>query len=346
MYRVLSITGVLLTLTHLLLADSLFDEGRLQGLLKAQSGVLVRVKSIVEDKPIVLEETGRPQNVSASAKNETAGKSDDKKDPKTFLRLGTGFFISTDGLILTNASVADQAKRIWYEVDGVPYLAEVKGIDIPTNLALLQAKTMPKKFSTVNLTDSVILPQTGSFLVRLSLPMDFPATPSLGIVQGADTQFGLKAFPTRYLRAQFNTGPGEAGAPVFDLQGKFVGITVAVLPELQATYILPSRAVNWVCSNITPQGRVYSYLGFNVDEEHSADEGAKLIVKTVDPKGPAVAANLKEGDQIEMAGGKEACVLGDLRDAAFYTKPGQYLDLKIKRGTEEINTSVQAVEKK
>jgi serine protease Do len=326
-------------------ADTLFDEGRLQGLLQTQKGVLVRVKSIAEDKPIVLEETGRPQNVSLGAK-EVSAKDEGKKEPKTFLRLGTGFFVSSDGLILTNASVVDQAKRVWYEVDGIAYLAEVKGVDVPTNLALLQAKTMPKKFSTVNLTDSVTLPQAGSFLVRLSLPMDFPSTPTVGMVQGADTQFGMKAFPTRYLRVQLNTGPGEAGAPVFDLWGKFVGVTVAVLPELQATYVLPGRAVDWVCSNMTPKGRQYGYFGFNVEEDHSVEDSTRLIVKTVDPKGPAIAANIKEGDIIEMAGGKEAATLGDLRDAAFYTKPGQYLDLKIKRGNEEMNVSVQAIEKK
>jgi S1-C subfamily serine protease len=97
---------------------------------------------------------------------------------------------------------------------------------------------------------------------------------------------------------------------------------------------------------MTPTGRIYSYFGFNVEEDHSAEGGARLIVKTVDAKGPAEIAKLKEGDQILLAGGKEALSLGDLRDAAFYTKPGQYLDLKIKRGDSQINTSVQAQEKK
>lgn len=321
-------------------ADSLFDEGRLQSIVDRQAAVLVRVKASVE---IPAEE--KPADAAADAKADT--KTDAKAEPKTFLRLGTGFFITADGQIVTNASVVDGAKRLWYEVDGVAYLAEVKGIDVPTNIALLQAKTMPKSFATVNLADSVTLPSVGTFLTRLALPLEFPATPTVGIVQGADTQFGTRAFPTRYLRVQMNTGPGEAGAPVFDLQGRFVGVNVAVLPELGASYLLPARALAWVREGLASSGgHMYSYFGFNVEEEHSAEIPTQLVVRNVDEKGPAAQAGLKVGDVVLEAGRKTASTISDLRDAAFYTKAGQYLDLKILRAGKEIGISIQAEGKK
>jgi serine protease Do len=330
-------------------ADSLFDEGRLQAIVEHQSGVLVRVKAAVEERAApAADDASVKANDKNISKNEIKDekKSEPKSEPKTFLRLGTGFFVSSDGQIITNASIVDNAKRLWYEVDGMPYLAELKGIDAPTNIAILQAKTMPATIPTVNLADNVTLPQTGSLLVRLSLPMDFPATPSVGIMQGADTQFGLRAFPTRYLRVQMNTGPGEAGAPVFDLQGRFVGITVAVLPELEATYVLPARALSWVRETMKPEGRVYSYFGFNVDEDHSLSDGTRLVVKNIDEKGPAAKADLRVGDVVTEAAHRGAFSISDLRDAAFYTKPGEYLDMKVRRDNRTIAVAVQAVEKK
>lgn len=321
-------------------ADSLFDEGRLQSIVDRQAPVLVRVKASVE-----MPTDKKTDGSMASTEKKPA--TNEKAEPKTFLRLGTGFFITANGQIVTNASVVDGAKRLWYEVDGVAYLAEVKGIDVPTNIALLQAKTMPKSFSTVNLTDSVSLPSAGTFLVRLSLPLEFPATPTVGTVQGADTQFGTRAFPTRYLRVQMSTGPGEAGSPVFDLQGRFVGINVAVLPELGASYLLPARSLAWVREGLASSGgHMYSYFGFNVEEEHSAETPTQLVVRNVDDKGPAAAAGLKVGDILVEAGRKPATSISDLRDAAFYTKAGQYLDLKIRRNGKDTNIAIQAEGKK
>lgn len=332
-----------LCISTLVFADSLFDEGRLQSIVDRQGPVLVRVKASVE---VVPAEEGSTPAVT-DAKTEEKAPAADKTETKSFLRLGTGFFITADGQIITNASVVDGAKRLWYEVDGVPYLAEVKGIDISTNIALLQAKTLPKNFSTVNLADSVTLPTVGTFLTRLSLPLEFAPTPTVGIVQGSETQFGTRAFPTRYMRVQMNTGPGEAGAPVFDLQGRFVGVNVAVLPELEASYILPARALSWVREGLASSGgHTYSYFGFNVEESHTADAPTRLVVKNVDDKGPAASAGLKVNDIVVEAGRRPANTISDLRDAAFFTKAGQYLDLKISRNGKETNVSIQAQGKK
>jgi S1-C subfamily serine protease len=319
----------------------------LQAIIERQSSVMVRVKASVEvpaEDEAKTDQNGQAQKDSKNSKDSKESK-EAKKEPEVVLRLGTGFFVSGDGQIITNASIVDHAKRLWYEVDGVPYLAEVKAVDIPTNIALLQAKTLPKNFSTVNLADTVTMPLPGAMLLRLSLPLEFPVTPTIGLVQGADTQFGMRALPTRYLRVQMSTGPGEAGSPVFDMQGRFVGVNVAALPELGSGYVLPARAVSWIRENLAAGGQNYGYFGFRVEEEHSSVTGTRLKVQSVDEKGPA-AENLRVGDVVVEAGRKLALSLSDLRDAVFYVKPGQYLDLKVKRGDKEINVAVQAVEKK
>jgi len=296
-------------------AQLLDDENRIQKVVQTHAAALVRIKASVE----------------VPAK-------EDKEDSATLLRLGTGFFINSDGLIVTNASIVHKAQRIWYEIDGVPYLAVLKGVDVSTNVALLQAKTMPETFSSVNLSDTISAPSIGSLLVKLSLPMEFGPTPSLGLMQGADSDFGARAFPTRYLRVQLGAGPGEAGAPVFDLQGRFVGMTVATVPEVGASYVLGARALNWVREGILSSAkahRIPSYFGFNAQEVKVAGEGIVLEVKSISDNSPAAKAGLKVGDRIMMAAAKPSKNIADLRDAVFFTKPGQYLDLKIVRDGKE-----------
>jgi S1-C subfamily serine protease len=289
---------------------------------------------------IVATHTSALLRIKASADAPAA----DGQTPQTILRVGTGFFVSSQGLIITNASLVHEAKRLWYEADGVPYLAELKGVDASTNVALLEAKTLPRQFSSISLSDTVSLPAVGSTLLRLSIPMEFGVTPTTGIVQGADSQFSSRPFPTRYLRVQLTTGPGEAGSPIFDLQGRFVGMTVAALPEMGATYVLPARALAWVRDGLLSAsgGALYGYFGFNAQEERSAADGLRLIVKNVENPGPAATAGLKVGDVITQAARKPVSGIGDLRDAAFYTRPGQYLDLQVQRGSQSLPLAIQA----
>lgn len=292
-------------------AQLLDDENRIQKVVESHSGALVRIKASVALPEV-----------------------DGEKKKGTLLRLGTGFFITSDGLIVTNASVVYKAQRLWYEVDGVPYLAVIKGIDASTNVALLQAKTMPEDFSSVNLSDTITPPGVGSLLVKMSLPMEFGPTPSLGLMQGADSDFGARAFPTRYWRVQLGAGPGEAGAPVFDLKGRFVGMTVATVPEVGASYVLGARALNWVREGILASSdghRIPSSFGFNAQEVKVAGEGLSLEVKSIADNSAASKAGLKVGDRIVMAAAKPCATIADLRDAVFFTKPGQYLDLKVMR---------------
>jgi serine protease Do len=325
------------------------DSDRLQSVVSAQSGVLLRIKSVTDVpasavQPSSTTSSGATSDAEAKPEGRVEASTSSVPDkPVTVLRLGTGFFVSGDGLIVTNATVVHDAKRVWYEVDGQPYLAELVGYDVSTNLALLRAKTMPPHVVSVNLSDSVSLPALGTMLVRMSLPMDFGPTPSVGIVQGLETQIGEKAFPTRYLRVQLSSGPGEAGSPLFDTQGRFVGMTVSVMPEIGATFVIPARAIAWVKDALLAgAGKMsYPYFGFFADEDRSSGI-LQLIVKGVEANSPAVSSGLKVDDVIVAVAKKPCNNRSDLRDAAFFTKPGQYLDLTVRRSGTDVPIAIQA----
>ena len=125
--------------------------------------------------------------------------------------IGSGFFISSKGLVLTNASIVNNPDRVWVEHRGVDYAAEIVGDDRPSNVALLSLDTLPEKFGFFHLADSAELPAVGQMVVRLSMPLRFGPSPRMGMVAGFETEFGGQMFPCKYIRVTLGAGPGEGG---------------------------------------------------------------------------------------------------------------------------------------
>ena len=155
---------------------------------------------------------------------------------KRSLKMGTGFFVSNEGHVLTSALLRG-ADRVWVEFDGNFFLSDVVGEDPVSNVALLKVQTLPKKFSFVVFGEPEDIPPVGSFALALTSALEFKPAPALGIVQGSEPSFGSRLFPTRMMRTSIAVGPGEVGAPVLDLNGKFIGLTYASLPDLRSSFV-------------------------------------------------------------------------------------------------------------
>ena len=98
--------------------------------------------------------------------------------------------------------------------------------------------------------------------------MEFEIAPTWGLLQSHEDSFGKRLFPTKMIRTSLALGPGEVGAPVFDLNGRFIGITHAALPDLKSSFLLPAKAckrirmtyyypgrLNMVGLELHPQGK-------------------------------------------------------------------------------------------
>jgi serine protease Do len=256
--------------------------------------------------------------------------------------IGTGFFISREGLIVTNASIVFQPLRVWIEHNQIAYSAEVLGVDERTNIAFLRTHSLPENFSYFHLADRADLPPVGSFILRLSMPLEFPASPSFGMVSGFESRFGDRFFPCTYVRTTIPAGPGDGGSAYIDLTGRLLGIQVGSLPDVDSSYILPARAALRIRDDILFSGMVtYGWIGFEVDMETSIANGKQIILSEVFPSSPARAAGLMEGDILEQIGDYTIHSLDDLRNAMFYTRVGQYVDVRIIRDGEPRRMSVK-----
>ena len=164
------------------------------------------------------------------------------------------------------------------------------------------------------------------------MPLEFDPTPHFGIFAGSESRFGDRFFPCNYIRTSIPAGPGDGGSAYLDLTGRLLGIQVGSLPDVGSSYILPARAALRIRDDILFSGTVtYGWIGFEVEISTSIGEGRRLILSQVFPGSPAEAAGLLEGDVLQRIGDYPVSVLDDLRNAMFYTRVGQYVDVVVER---------------
>ena len=258
-------------------------EDRIATLYEENQAALVRVKSIYPPK----ENEEVPQVV-----------------------IGTGFFISREGLIITNASIVLQPLRVWIEHDDIAYSAEVLGYDERSNVAFLRTHALPDHFSFFHLDDSPELPRIGNFVLRFSMPLEFDASPSLGLVSGYESRFGELFFPCTYIRTSVQAGPGDGGSAFMDLNGRLLGIQVGSLPDVNSSYILPARAAIRIREDVLFSGKVNDgWIGFEVEVQSSIEAGRQLLLSQVFEGSPAESAGLMEGDILRKIGDYPITVL-------------------------------------
>ena len=178
-----------------------------------------------------------------------------KGKTKRLLKMGSGFFVSKDGHILTTGLLAN-ADRTWIEHNKEYFLTENLGSDLLCNLTLLKTIEKPKKFNFVSFSNNQADTQVGAFLLGLTCALEFEIGPTIGLMQSQESDFGRTLFPTKMIRSSLALGPGEVGGPVFDLNGEFVGITHAALPDLGASFILPAKACARIRDGLILSGKV------------------------------------------------------------------------------------------
>lgn len=301
--------------------DFLDIQRRITEILDTQVAGVVRVKAAVEEK----KESG---------------------EAVVTQRVGTGFFISRNGHVLTNASVAAGADRVWVELEGASYAADHLGSDPETNVSLLKVMVLPEAFSHFEVTANRGAPAIGSLALAITCPLEFEPSPSLGMVTGHESQFSQRIFPVTYVRINIPAGPGEGGSPVVDLHGRLIGMMVASLPEVGSSYLLPARALISVRDDLLFSGKVrYGWIGVELEEKVDRRHGRHVVVQSVSPGTPAAEAGIREGDRLLQMGGFAIHRLGDARDATFFQRIGDYVSVSLARGDAQLDVPVKMVER-
>lgn len=269
---------------------------------------------------------------------------DDGGKAQVMLRVGTGFFISREGHVLVSASRAVDADRVWLEYQGRAYAAEAIGHDRVTNISLLRVLELPDDFSIIALDPQVAEPRLGAIVIALTCPLDFEPSPSMGMVTGMDKKLGNKVFPTKYIRTSISVDAGQGGCPMLDINGQLIGMSVASITELDASYCLPVAALARVRDDLLFSGHViHGWMGFEVAEKLGAESANAVYLSTVIEGAPAHQAGLVKGDHLVAIAGHRIHTVADVPEAVFFTRAHHFTTITVKRGDELIEFSVKTL---
>lgn len=275
------------------------------------------------------------QNAGAVARVKIATKEPlQNGEAKAKLAAFTGFFVSRDGKLLTNA-IPDQAKaRIWIEKDGISYLAEAIGTDSRSNVSLLRVLNLPEEFSYVKIESKAPTPPIGSFALALTSPFEFTTTPSLGIVTGYESRFEDLSFPFTYMRTSIPLGLAEGGSPLFSSSGQLIGIAVAALPELRSSYSIPAERLARIISDLERHGEVkHLVLPIRFDEQQNRISQKKQVaVASFEANSVFEKAGIKVGDVLEKVDDEKITHLNQLSDLLFAKATEETIQLRFSRG--------------
>jgi len=263
--------------------------------------------------------------------------------------LGSGFVISADGFIVTNNHVIEGADEIEVEFfSGERLAAKVIGTDKNTDIAVLKVDSAaPLPFVSFSDSDTA---RVGDWVVAMGNPLGQGFSVSAGIVSARNR--ALSGIYDDYIQTDAAINRGNSGGPLFNLDGKVVGVNTAILSpnggSIGIGFSMASNVVSRVVDQLTEYGEIRrGWLGVriqDVDEDiaesiDGLDRAAGAVVTGV-PEGPAKDAGILQGDVIVTFDGREVEDVRDLVQTVGNTEVGKAVDVVVVRDGEQVTLSV------
>ena len=260
------------------------------------------------------------------------------------LAQGSGFFISSDGYIVTNNHVVQKAKSVTVITDdGKTLDAKVVGTDPKTDLALLKVD-QKGDYPFVTLANE--MPHIGDWVVAIGNPYGLGGTVTAGIISAEGRDIGDGPYD-RFLQIDAPINRGNSGGPTFNMQGQVVGVNTAIYSPSGGSvgigFAIPSTTVESVVTALEHGGVVpRGYLGVDIQSVTAdmaesmglkSDKGA-IVAETM-PGTPAAEAGIKPGDVITKLNGQAVENAGDLTLRIGSFKPDAKVELTYLRNGEE-----------
>jgi serine protease Do len=257
---------------------------------------------------------------------------------------GSGFFVSSDGYIVTNNHVVQNAKTVTVVTDdGKTLDAKVVGTDPKTDLAVVK---VDQKGDYPYVSFASGTPRIGDWVVAIGNPYGLGGTATAGIISAEGRDIGDGPYD-RFLQIDAPINKGNSGGPTFNMQGQVVGVNTAIYSPTGGSigigFDIPAATVQNVVASLEHNGYVSrGYLGVEVQPvtQAIADSlGLKAakgaLVDGTMPNTPAAAAGLKSGDVITKINGQDVADAADLTSRIGAMKPGDKIEFAYLRNGAE-----------
>jgi serine protease Do len=263
-----------------------------------------------------------------------------EQQPRRSSGIGSGFIISDDGYILTNAHVVQDASEVIVVLSDRRELnAEVVGTDPETDIALL--KVDADDLPTVEMGDSDEL-NVGQWVLAIGAPFGLEYTATQGIVSALSRSLPDDTY-VPFIQTDVAVNPGNSGGPLFDLDGKVVGINSQIYSQtggyMGLSFAIPVNLATQVADQLRTSGYVKrGWLGVAIQDMDQAlaesfglDRAQGALVSSVNPGSPAAEGGLKTGDVIVAFNGVEVANSGELPPLVGGTPTGKAVPVEVFR---------------
>jgi serine protease Do len=270
---------------------------------------------------------------------------------------GSGFILSSDGLILTNAHVVEGSDQVEVTLkDGRTLEGKVMGTDPLTDVAVI--KINAENLPAVTFADSEQL-QPGEWAIAIGNPLGLDNTVTTGIVSAtgrSSSQVGVADKRVSFIQTDAAINPGNSGGPLLNAQGEVIGMNTAIIQNAQGIgFAIPINTARNIAEDLIAKGKAdHPFLGIQMAEitpelkqqlknqmnlEVSADKG--ILIVDVVPNSPADNAGLRAGDIINKIAGESVKTPDEVQQTVDNTEIGNQLALNLQRDGKRLNTEVK-----
>jgi len=254
--------------------------------------------------------------------------------------VGSGFIVSSDGYILTNAHVVEGAEEVTVKLDDKRELkAKVIGVDPMADVAVV--KVDATGLPVVKIGDSAKT-RVGEWVAAIGSPFGMEHSVTAGIVSAKSRNLPNERL-VPFIQTDVAVNPGNSGGPLFNMAGEVIGVNSQIYSTtggyMGMSFAIPIDVAMKVKEQLVAHGTVTrGRIGVTVQEltpplaqSFGLDKARGALVSNVDSGGPAAKGGLQPGDVIVGFGGEPIESSGELPALVAGTKPGETVELKIVR---------------
>jgi serine protease Do len=255
--------------------------------------------------------------------------------------IGSGFIISKDGYILTNAHVVANADEVTVRLADAKreYKAKVIGVDERTDVGLIKVDAKDLPVATLGSSKNL---EAGQWVAAIGSPFGFDNTVTAGIVSATQRALPAETY-VPFIQTDVAVNPGNSGGPLLNLAGEVVGINSMIYSQtggyMGVSFAIPIEVAMDIAKQLRETGKVTrGRLGIGIQgltKELAAsfglDTAKGVVVTNVEPGSPAEEAGLQVGDVIVSYNGTALDDANNLPRLVGQTKPGEQAKIEILR---------------
>ncbi len=270
---------------------------------------------------------------------------------------GSGFILSEDGELLTNAHVVADTDTVQVTLkDGRSLEGKVVGVDTITDVAVVKIKA--NHLPTVKLGNSQNLVQ-GEWAIAIGNPLGLDNTVTIGIISAIDrtsTQVGVPDKRVTFIQTDAAINPGNSGGPLLNAQGEVIGVNTAIRADAQGLgFAIPIETAARIANELFTKGHVeHPFLGIemadlspirkqqiNQENQLNIQQDAGIVIRGVTDNSPAKQVALLPGDVIQKVNGKPVKTSAQVQKLVEASKVGDILAIEVNRNNKIQTFKVQ-----